>query len=307
MVLEVQDIYKNFGEKEVLKGVGFHAASGGALGLLGRNGAGKTTTIRIIMGIFRQDAGEVLIDGVPNEDTDVKIGYMPEERGLYPKKNILEQMVYLGELRGLTAKQAKKRSEYLLERLEATEYINAKLETLSKGNQQKIQLAIAIIHNPDVVILDEPFSGLDPVNSAILKQMLDELVTAGKVVLFSSHQMHYVEEFCKHICIIDKGVIVCDGDIKEIKKTYPRNRIFIAPDVGADLFIKDVQAAGGGFIASAEEKNGGVVVTLKNDGDRKDLLKLLAQKGCAPDTFSVIEPSLTDIFVEKAGDANEPV
>jgi len=155
--------------------------------------------------------------------------------------------------------------------------------------------------------LDEPFSGLDPVNSAILKQMLDDLVIQGKVVLFSSHQMHYVEEFCKHICIIDKGVIVCDGEIKEIKKTYPRNRIFIAPEGDAGLFLTDVQTAGGGIITNAEEKNGGVVVTLKDGGDRKELYKLLAQKGYAPDTFSVIEPSLTDIFVEKAGDANEPV
>jgi len=307
MVLTINGIYKNFGAKEVLKGINLRAESGEALGLLGRNGAGKTTTLRIIMGIFRQDSGEVLIDGVPNAKTGVKIGYMPEERGLYPKKHILEQMVYLGQLRGLSAKKAKGRSEELLGRLEALEYIDKKLETLSKGNQQKIQLAIALISDPDIVILDEPFSGLDPVNSAILKKMLDEIVKENKIVLFSSHQMHYVEEFCRQVSIINNGRIVCDGNIRDIKKSYPRDRVLLVPKGGAANFHDFLVNARTDIIKHIERKEEACVVTLRGEDDGRALLSLLTENGFVPDAYSVVEPSLEDIFVEKAGDTDGTV
>ncbi|MBQ1962153.1 MAG: ATP-binding cassette domain-containing protein, partial [Clostridia bacterium] len=196
MLLELRNISKSFGEKQVLKGISFKAQSGKAFGLLGRNGAGKTTTIRILMNVFPPDSGKVLIDGKPLDYDRIGIGYLPEERGLYPKKTILDQLVYFSVLKGMSRKQAVSAIDMWLERLEMTEYRNRRLDTLSKGNQQKIQLITALAHDPDIIILDEPFSGLDPVNAMMLKNVVREQLQKGKIVLFSSHQMSYIEEFC---------------------------------------------------------------------------------------------------------------
>jgi ABC-2 type transport system ATP-binding protein len=187
MQLEVKGINKSFGEKQVLKDIAISVSGGQALGLLGRNGAGKTTMIRIIMGVFGADGGSVLLDGKPIDRSRVKLGYLPEERGLYPKKIISRQLAYLGALKGMTPSETKEATERLLGRLEMTEYINKKLEVLSKGNQQKIQLAVALLNDPDILILDEPFSGLDPVNAMLLKDIVMEMIEKGKIVLFSSH------------------------------------------------------------------------------------------------------------------------
>ena len=176
MKLEVRNIRKSFGEKEVLHGISFEVESGNALGLLGRNGAGKTTTMRILMDVFKSNNGEILLDGKPFEPAKQKIGYMPEERGLYPKRIVQEQMVYLAKLRGMSKAEAVKSSEKWLKKLEIEEYANRKLETLSKGNQQKVQLAATLVIEPDIIILDEPFSGLDPVNSQILKDVVNEMI-----------------------------------------------------------------------------------------------------------------------------------
>ena len=195
MILELKNIDKSFGDKEVLKGVSFTAEGGKAFGLLGRNGAGKTTSIRILMNVFPANSGEVLIDGKPIDYGKIGIGYLPEERGLYPKKLIIDQLVYFAELKGMNTKDAVKAVDYWLDRLGMTEYRNKRLDTLSKGNQQKIQLITALAHDPDIVILDEPFSGLDPVNAMLLKDVVKEQIAKGKIVLFSSHQMSYIEEF----------------------------------------------------------------------------------------------------------------
>ena len=229
MKLEVRDLYKSFGPKEVLKGISFTAESGRALGLLGRNGAGKTTAIRIMMGVLPADSGEVLLDGKKLDINRVKVGYLPEERGLYPKKPIMEQLVYFGQLRGMTASAAKKSAQVLVERLGMQEYMNKKrkLMTLSKGNQQKIQLAAALITDPDIVILDEPFSGLDPVNAMLLEEIVRERIQKGNIVLFSSHQMNYIEEFCDNIAILNGGQIALSGGIREIKRGYDRSVILI--------------------------------------------------------------------------------
>ena len=208
MKLEVKNITKSFGETQVLHGVSFEVESGKALGLLGRNGAGKTTTMRIIMNVFNANGGDLLIDGKPFIASEYRVGYLPEERGLYPKNTVKEQMLYLARLRGLSKSEALTNISKLLNRLEITEYENRKLETLSKGNQQKVQLAATLVANPDIVILDEPFSGLDPVNSQILKDVVNELIADGKIVIFSSHQMSYVEEFCDNIAIINSGEVV---------------------------------------------------------------------------------------------------
>ena len=227
MQLEVRNISKSFGENQVLKDVAFSVPGGQALGLLGRNGAGKTTMIRIIMGVFDADGGNVLLDGKPIDRNRVKIGYLPEERGLYPKKTIGRQLGYLGALKGMTSAETKKATERLLSRLEMSEYLNKKLEVLSKGNQQKIQLAVALLNDPDILILDEPFSGLDPVNAMLLKDVVMEMIEKGKIVLFSSHQMNYVEEFCRDIAILSGGSIVCSGPIRDIKRSYDRLKIIL--------------------------------------------------------------------------------
>jgi ABC-2 type transport system ATP-binding protein len=303
MELQVHNIHKSFKDKHVLKGISFNVQSGQALGLLGRNGAGKTTTIRILTDIFRADTGEVLIDGRPIDYSTIRMGYLPEERGLYPKVKVGEQMIYIGRLRGMNAAAAKKSAQNLLEELNATEYWEKKLDTLSKGNQQKIQLAIAVLHNPDVVILDEPFSGLDPVNAQILKDLISKEVKLGKVVLFSSHQMSYVEEFCAHICIIHHGEIVLDGKIREIKKTYPRNRISVSTENPPGMFLSEASRRDGwpGMVAEARAETETVEVTLKNAGDKQKFITFLS--GCnGIDGFKIVEPTLHDIFVEYAKD-----
>lgn len=195
MRLEVKNLKKNFGENEVLHGISFSVESGSALGLLGRNGAGKTTTIRILMDVFKGDSGTVLMDGKTFVPREHQIGYLPEERGLYPKKNVGEQLVYLGMLRGLSAKAAKAKMKKWLERMEVAQYENRKLETLSKGNQQKVQLAQTLLCDPDIIILDEPFSGLDPVNSQILKDVIKEQIQEGRLVIFFQPS----DELCRRI------------------------------------------------------------------------------------------------------------
>lgn len=310
MELILDKINKSFGKNHVLKDVSFTAKSGVAMGLLGRNGSGKTTTIRIIMDIFPADSGRVTIDGRPSREIAGKIGYLPEERGLYPKRIISDQMAYLGELRGMKAKEARARGKKLLKRLEADEYYSKKLETLSKGNQQKIQLAIALITNPDIIILDEPFSGLDPVNSVILKEVINEMKAEGKMVIFSSHQMGHVEDFCDDICIIDEGACVLQGNLRQIKKSYPRNRILITPE-NDNLAGLDRRLSADGELSkviietSMTEK--GCVVTLKDAGDKLHLFNALARAELGIDSFQVVEPTLEEIFVEKAGNHNASV
>ena len=228
MELEVRNLHKSFQGKEVLHGVSFSVSSGKALGLLGRNGAGKSTTIRILMDVFKANSGEILMNGKPFAASQHNIGYLPEERGLYPKKKVSEQLIYLAQLRGLGYSQAKQSLRYWLDRLGIAEYENRLLETLSKGNQQKVQLAQTLMCDPDIVILDEPFSGLDPVNSSILQEVVQECIQQGKLVIFSSHQMSYVEEFCEDIVILHHGDVVLQGNLKQIKKEYGYNRIVLA-------------------------------------------------------------------------------
>ena len=293
MILELKNIDKSFGEKEVLKGVSFTAEGGKAFGLLGRNGAGKTTSIRILMNVFPANSGEVLIDGKPIDYNKIGIGYLPEERGLYPKKLIIDQLVYFAELKGRSAKDAVKAVDYWLGRLGMSEYRNKRLDTLSKGNQQKIQLITALAHDPDIVILDEPFSGLDPVNAMLLKDVVKEQISKGKIVLFSSHQMSYIEEFCDSIAIINAGKVAISGDLHEIKRTYPRDKIVVstqAPEkIMADL--RDI---------CTEREDGTLLIQLASPDEKTSMMKRLVESYDI-DEVKVFEPSLNDIFVEYAG------
>ena len=295
MILELRNIEKSFGEKKVLTGVSFKVEGGKAFGLLGRNGAGKTTSIRILMDVFPANSGEVLIDGQPIDYNKIGIGYLPEERGLYPKKIIIDQLTYFAELKGMSRKAAVQSIDYWLERLGMTEYRNKKLETLSKGNQQKIQLITALAHDPDIVILDEPFSGLDPVNAMLLKDVVKEQISKGKIVLFSSHQMSYIEEFCDSIAILNNGVVALHGDLHDIKRDYPRDRLVVRTE-SPDAIISDFGAS------CTVVENGDLMIRLADPCEKKATMTRLVENYDI-DEVKVFEPSLNDIFVEYAGDA----
>ena len=293
MILELKNIDKSFGEKEVLKGVSFVAEGGKAFGLLGRNGAGKTTSIRILMNVFPANGGEVLIDGKPIDYDKIGIGYLPEERGLYPKKLIIDQLVYFAELKGMSAKDATKAVDYWLSRLGMSEYRNKRLDTLSKGNQQKIQLITALAHDPDIVILDEPFSGLDPVNAMLLKDVVKEQIAKGKIVLFSSHQMSYIEDFCDSIAIINAGKVAISGDLHEIKRAYPRDKLVVST-VAPEKLMADLGDS------CTKREDGTLLIQLATPDEKQSMMKRLVESYDI-DEVKVFEPSLNDIFVEYAG------
>lgn len=297
MKLTTVDLFKSFGDKPVLNGISLNVAGGKALGLLGRNGAGKTTTIRIIMRVFSADSGQVLLDGEPLDTEKVKIGYLPEERGLYPKKDIMTQLIYFGELAGLTKNQAKENALKLLDKLQVSEYANKRLDTLSKGNAQKIQLIATLIANPDIVILDEPFSGLDPVNAMLLKDLIKETIAEGKIVLFSSHQMNYVEEFCDEIAILNAGKIVLSGNIQDIKREYARAEIDIAAENPSSIldYLKTVHAD---RIVKGEIEGDTVHLKLEKESDKPFIFSTLTQFAGEIRSFGDREPSLNEIFVK---------
>lgn len=297
MQLELRDIEKSFGEKRVLTGVSLKAEGGKAFGLLGRNGAGKTTSIRILMNVFPADSGQVLIDGAPMDHKKLKLGYLPEERGLYPKKAIADQLIYFAELKGLSRKAAAASVDRWLQRLGMAEYRNKRLDTLSKGNQQKIQLITALAHDPDIVILDEPFSGLDPVNAMLLKDVVKEQIQAGKVVLFSSHQMNYIEEFCDRIAILKTGQVVLQGNLQEIKGSYGHDRLVVRTSEPEQV------QAGLGECCSMLEK-GELLIRLGSEEEKGRMMQQLVEQYDV-DAIRVFEPSLNDIFVEYTGDAGK--
>ena len=304
MKLEVNNITKSFGETNVLKGISFSVESGKALGLLGRNGAGKTTTIRILMDVFHADSGEITLDDKPFEPRKVQIGYLPEERGLYPKRKVLEQMIYLAMLRGVSRKTASANAKRWLERLEVSQYQDRLLETLSKGNQQKVQLASTLVCDPEIVILDEPFSGLDPVNSQILQEVVQELIRDGKIVIFSSHQMSYVEEFCEDIVIINHGEVVLSGHLDTIKRDFGKDQLVLsAIDMTPEEFAGQLQKRLSDTVQITGQTKEDVIVRLNEGVNRRELLAKLSQmEDIVIEHFETYKPSLNDIFVARAGE-----
>ncbi len=304
MRLELRNIHKSFDGKEVLKGINFSVQSGRALGLLGRNGAGKTTSIRIIMDIFHANEGEILLDGKKFEPSKNQVGYLPEERGMYPKKTVLEQMIYFARLRGLDKNKASKNAAKWLERLQVSEYAKRKMDTLSKGNQQKVQLAATLVSDPDIVILDEPFSGLDPVNSQILKDVIRELIADDRIVIFSSHQMSYVEEFCEDICIVNQGEIVLDGNLDEIKAEYGRGRKILS---ALNMSLPELEQYCREKLSHLLEVEGrtrhNVIFRLQEETDTWQILDRLRAERIEIDHYGSYEPSLNDIFVSCVGDS----
>ncbi len=305
MLLEIKDLYKNFGSKEVLKGLNFSCESGQSIALLGRNGAGKTTLFRAILNIFKYDKGEILIDGEPLNLNKIKFGYLPEERGLYLDKTVYTQMMYFAKLKGMKKDEANKAIDDLLNKLDAIEYKHTKLDSLSKGNKQKIQLAISVIDNPDIVIFDEPFSGLDPLSAKLLKELIESFTKNNKIVIFSSHEMSYTEDFCENIAILNNGVIELTGKLKEIKNSYPRTEIkillkdnnMIDKVLDNKLFIN--------LCSNIYLKKDYIYLSLKDENNILKLQDLLREERIITDEFVVIKPSLEKIFIEKVGGTNE--
>lgn len=297
MKLELKNIKKVFGKKTALNNISFTAKSGHAFGLLGRNGAGKTTTIRILMNVFKASGGEILLDGKPLDYKAVSFGYLPEERGLYPKEKILDQLIYLATLKGMSKKDAITSVNYWLDFLNMSEYKNKQLDNLSKGNQQKIQLISSIAHNPDIIVFDEPFSGLDPVNAKLLESVVKEQIKQNKIVIFSSHQMNYIEEFCDDILIMKNGEIMISGNIKQIKQSYERNKLKIES--------KDVQKIKDEYKNECETIDDTNLIYKMASADQKQKVMQKLIKEYDIDSIGILEPTLNDIFVEYAGDEKE--
>ena len=297
MEIQLSGIIKRFGEKTAVDNISFTAKGGQAFGLLGRNGAGKTTTMRMIMDVFKADEGTITIDGKRIDRKKVRFGYLPEERGLYPKKKIKDQLLYLAELNDMAKNDALMSIEHWLEKLEMKQYMEKKLDTLSKGNQQKIQLASVLMINPDIIILDEPFSGLDPVNASVLQGIVDEQIKEGKIVIFSSHQMNNIEEVCDDIIILDEGKSVLQGNLNEIKNSYPKTHIQIT---GKDILeIKaDIENKLSRMVKEMYTKEDSLEIYLATEHGRDDILDIISKESYDIDSFRVVRPSLNEIFIE---------
>lgn len=295
MGLKIENVSKHYGEKIAVDNISLQMNEPGVFGLLGTNGAGKTTTIRMLLGILKKDSGEITWNGKEVKRKNVNFGYLPEERGIYPKVKIFDQLVYFAELKGMKKQQAKEEINYWMGRLKVEEYKDMLAEKLSKGNQQKVQFITAILNNPELIVLDEPFSGLDPVNTELLKDVILELVKKGKYIIMSSHQMSSIEEFCSDVVIINRGKTVLKGNLKEIKDSYPAKRLEI--DAKQDI-TADIENAG-----MKIEKNidNNYEITIENEDKAHALLKTLVEKGVVLDKFELKKPSLNDIFIEKVG------
>lgn len=293
MGLKVVNVSKHFGEKLAVDNINFGIEKPGVFGLLGTNGAGKSTTIRMMLGILKKDSGEITWNGKQVERKNVNFGYLPEERGIYPKVKIYEQLLYFAELKGMKKDEASKEIDYWMKKLKVEEYKNTIAEKLSKGNQQKIQFITAILHNPELIILDEPFSGLDPINTEILKEVIIELVEKGKFIVMSSHQMTSIEEFCTDVVIINKGKTVLKGNLKDIKNSYPANKLEI--NTKQDI-TKEIES-----LNMKIEKNldNNYEINIENEEQAHILMKNLISKNILIYKFELKKPSLNSIFIEK--------
>ena len=295
MGLKVENVSKHFGSKLAVDNISFEINEPGVFGLLGTNGAGKSTTIRMILGIIKKDSGNITWNGKPVERKNINFGYLPEERGIYPKTKIYEQLLFFSELKGMKKEDATKEIDYWMGRLKVDEYKNMTAEKLSKGNQQKIQFIISILHNPELIVLDEPFSGLDPVNTEMLKEVILELVEKGKYIVMSSHQMTSIEEFCKDIVIINKGKTVLKGNLQEIKNSYKANRLEI--DTEKDI-SKEIEKQNMKLIKQVDRN---YEIEIKDEDDAYTLMKNLVNNNYKINKFELKRPSLNDIFIEKVG------
>lgn len=296
MGLKIEKVSKYYGEKLAVDNISFEMNEPGVFGLLGTNGAGKTTTIRMILGIIKKEAGKITWNGQKVGRKNVNFGYLPEERGIYPKTKIIEQLMYFAELKGMKKQEAAKEIDYWLKRLKVEEYKELQAEKLSKGNQQKIQFITAILNNPELIVLDEPFSGLDPINTELLKEVIIELVQKGKYIIMSSHQMSSIEEFCKDVVIINKGKTVLKGNLKKIKDEYPSKRLEINVDSDISKYINE----SGMKIEKNLDNN--YEILMDKEEQAQLLMKTLVLQGINIKKFELKKPSLNEIFIEKVGE-----
>ncbi|MCU7494195.1 MAG: ATP-binding cassette domain-containing protein [Ignavibacteria bacterium] len=294
--LEVRNLSKSFGNLRAVDDVSFSVPEGSIFGLIGRNGAGKTTTIRMMMNIYLPDKGEVLLKGEKiGAGFKDKVGYLPEERGLYKKMKVLETILYFAELKGCQGTAVEKKALGYLERFQLMDRKNSKIEDLSKGNQQKVQFITTILHEPDFLILDEPFSGLDPVNINTLKEIILELRKNGKVIILSTHLMDFAEKMCDHLAMIEKGKIILKGSLQEIKNRYQQKNVRI--DYEGDIsFLKDNPA-----IEKIDDFGNSAGIRLKDASHCKELLKTIVEHDVTVTKFVLNEITLQEIFIELAG------
>ncbi len=297
--LVLEQVVKQFGEKTAVSEISFQVEQGEIYGLLGANGAGKTTTMRMVLGLIYPDSGRILYNGKPyGNELQHQMGYLPEERGLYPKVKVSEQIIYLARLRGMSASEADKNLKYWLDRFEVPEYYNKKIEELSKGNQQKMGFIAAVVHKPKLVIMDEAFSGLDPVNVELLKATVKELRDEGTSILFSTHRMEHVEELCRNITILDRSKTVIQGNLTEIKKRYPREEIIL----NTSTDVTGLEGING--VSSVERKERGYQIKISDVAAAKTILRT-AMEQSEVEHFEIKEPTLNQIFIKEVGESNE--
>ena len=312
MSLEVRNLVKKYGEKTVVNNLSFHMETPGVYALLGTNGAGKTTTLRIMLGMLAFDSGEVLWNQKPLNPMKVNLGYLAEERGLYPKYTLIDQLLYFAKLKNVPKEEAKKRIRYWAQRLQVEEYIYAQpqakgkkkpkektADQLSKGNQQKIQLMAALLSEPELIVLDEPLSGLDPVNSDLFKSIIKELMEKDIYLIMSSHQMETIEEFSSNITILNRGNAVLQGDLNEIKKSYGRVNMIVKCDDDIEEYIKLFN------LNVMKRTPDGYHIKVTGEQQAMQFLAKLTEQKVSIVRFELREPSLHEIFVEKVGTANE--
>lgn len=292
-ILKLQNVLKKFGDYAAVNDVTFEVESGRIFGMLGPNGAGKTTTIRMITNIYLPDNGKIFLFG---EDVDPRhqnrIGYMPEERGLYKKIKVHEQLIYFGELKGMSRNDASSKAKEWLRKLDAADWANKKIQELSKGMQQKVQFISTILHEPEILILDEPFSGLDPINVEVLKRVIMDMKEEGKTIILSTHVMEQVEQICDDICLINKGKIVINGKVRDIKKSYGRDTVIIEFE-GDDSFLEELHNVK--FINRTKNR---AEFRFMNSGiDLRAFLNSALSKS-EINKFEIVEPSINEIFID---------
>lgn len=299
MTLLLKNVTKRFGKHTAVNQLSLAIEENQMYGFLGGNGAGKTTTFRMILGLLDKTEGEITWNGESiGYDQSHLVGYLPEERGLYPKLKVKEQLIYLGRLRGMNKQEIIKQLDDWLDRFKIQEYRDKKVEELSKGNQQKIQFISAVIHQPELLILDEPFSGLDPVNVEMLKEAVVDLKDQGTSIVFSSHQMSHVEELCENLCILHKGEDVVQGSLREIKRSFGKKNLIIHADMSLD-FLREHSG-----VVRFKQVTEGCELQIENEGVSQTIFSELQGKGFVR-KFDLEEPSLNDIFIEKVGASYE--
>jgi ABC-2 type transport system ATP-binding protein len=296
--IELKKVRKSYDQFVAVNDLSFNIEQGGVFGLLGPNGAGKTSTIRMMIGITVPDSGQINLFGKPFERKSLnKVGYLPEERGLYKKMKIIEQLIFLGELHGMQAGAARQKAIEWCKRLEIDAWIQKKVEELSKGMQQKIQFIAALLHDPDFIIMDEPFFGLDPVNATLLKDVMLDLKKQGKTILFSTHRMDQVEKLCDSICLINKGNAVLQGELKTIKAGYGKNNVQIEYEGNGDFLEKNP------LVSACNNYGNYAEVKLAPGADAQQLLRMVAEHSRV-NRFELMEPSLEEFFINTVGKTN---